>query len=301
MTTLGNVLADLEATVAAGQPLSTAEAARVFDCPDLISVGLLAEAARKAGHGDRITYGRVAEVTDAGPPDDFGDAGEVRIVSAPASIEAARALVRQTAARRDGAPLVGFSLADLVDLVSGDHMALHELAGALKSDGLESVASVPLDRLGDLEGATEIVGALTEAGLGAWRATVDRCGRAQRLVLIERAAAIQRATGAFRAFAPLARLDPRDEPSTGYDDVKTVAVARLVCRNIPSIQVDWQLYGPKLAQVAIAYGVDDLDGVKTVDTLGLGHRRSPREDIERQIRAAFATPAERNGRFEIAS
>ena len=63
---------------------------------------------------------------------------------------------------------------------------------------------------------------------------------------------------------------------------------------MPSIQVDWALYGPKLAQVAIAYGADDIDNVAAIDTLGLGHRRSPATDISRQITAAFATPAARN-------
>ena len=77
-----------------------------------------------------------------------------------------------------------------------------------------------------------------------------------------------------------------------------IAVARIVASNIDSIQVDWPLYGPKLAQVAIAFGADDIDGVSSVDELQLGHRRSPREDIERQIRAAFANPVERNGRYE---
>jgi aminodeoxyfutalosine synthase len=110
---------------------------------------------------------------------------------------------------------------------------------------------------------------------------------------------VQQEIGGLHALAPLPRLDPPETPSTGYDDVRTVAVARLVCRDIPSIQVDWQRYGPKLAQVAIAYGADDIDNVAGVDTLQLGHRRSPREDIERQIRAAFAAPAERDGRFAV--
>jgi hypothetical protein len=38
--------------------------------------------------------------------------------------------------------------------------------------------------------------------------------------------------------------------------------------------------------------------VPASDTLGLGHRRSPGEDVRRQIAAAFAEPAERTGRFE---
>ena len=86
---------------------------------------------------------------------------------------------------------------------------------------------------------------------------------------------------------------------TRYDDVRAIAVARLVCRAIPSIQVDWSLYGPKLAQVAIAYGADDLDAVPALDAVGLGPRRSPAEDVRRQIAAAFAEPAERNGRYEL--
>ena len=78
-------------------------------------------------------------------------------------------------------------------------------------------------------------------------------------------------------------------------------MARLVCANVPSIQVDWVMYGPKLAQVAIAYGADDIDNVPALDTLGLGHRRSPAIDIARQITAAFATPAARNAAFERVS
>jgi 2-iminoacetate synthase ThiH len=47
---------------------------------------------------------------------------------------------------------------------------------------------------------------------------------------------------------------------------------------------------PKLAQVAIAYGANDIDGVAVVDQAELGPRRSAREEIERQIRAVVATP-----------
>jgi aminodeoxyfutalosine synthase len=145
------------------------------------------------------------------------------------------------------------------------------------------------------------VRAAVRGGLGVWRAIVEKSTPATRLDLIERAAIVQRETNALRALAPLARSDARDAPSTGYDDVRTIAVARLVCRSIPSIQVDWSLYGPKLAQVAIAYGADDLDAVAAVDTLHLGHRRSPAEDVRRQITSAFASPVERTGRFELRS
>jgi len=292
---------DLEARAAAGDPFSRADAERVLACPDLVQVGVLGEAARRKRHGDRITYGRVCVLTSEPWPASPGRAGEVRLSLAPGSTDDARARVRSARALAGAVPLTGFSMADLLELAGHDHLALVEVARALAADGLESVSELPLDRLGDTENVVEVVRAAVRGGLGVWRATVDRAAPAERLALIERARDVQQQTSALRAFAPLPRQDPREEPSTGYDDVRTIAVARLVCPSIPSIQADWQLYGPKLAQVALAYGADDLDAVSAVDDEAAGRRRMPAEDVERQIRAAFATPAARNGRFEPAS
>jgi aminodeoxyfutalosine synthase len=80
--------------------------------------------------------------------------------------------------------------------------------------------------------------------------------------------------------------------------VRAIATARLLCRNIPSIQVDWPLYGPKLAQVSLAYGADDIDGIAPTDAAAPGPRRTAREEVLRHVRAAFGEPVERDGRFE---
>lgn len=290
-------LADLEPKAASLTPLDRAEAERVQGSADLVTVGTLGEAARRARHGERVTWVRVCQVTGDVPPT-RGDAREVRIVSAPSSPDEAARLVREAARLADGVPLTGFSLADLLALAGGDHLALFELARVLRGQGLEAVAAVPVDRLGEIDNAVEAVRAVTQAGLRVPRATIDRAPFEVRLDLIERTAAIQRETTAFEAFAPLPEIDPPDQPSTGYDDVRTIALARL-CTSIPSIQVSWPLYGPKLAQVALTYGADDLDGVAAYEGAELGRRRSTREDIERQIRAAAAEPAERDGRFEF--
>jgi aminodeoxyfutalosine synthase len=293
-----STLSDLEAKVAAGEPLTRADAERVAACTDLVSIGSLGEQARRARHGNRVTFARVCEIAGHDLPADRGEAGEVRLIGAPESIDDARARVREAARFAAGVPLTGFSVGDLLGLVGGDHLALAEAAGALKHEGLEAIAEVSLDRLGDADNAAEVVRAVLHGGLNAWRATLLEAPAEARLDLIERAVVVQRATGAFKSFAPLPRSDPREQPSTGYDDVRTVAVARLRCREIPSIQVDWMLYGPKLAQVAIAYGADDIDRVAAIDDGTLGQRRSARADIERQIRMAFADPVERDGRYE---
>jgi len=294
MTT--HILSDLEAKAAAGKAFSREEAARVMSCADLVSVGVLAESARQAKHGTTVTFGQVLIVDGTVAPEALGDAWEVRITTSPASVDAACALVRDVVAVAGVVPVTGFSAAELVALAGADHLVLADVAARLKAAGLTGVAFLPMDQLED---PTEVVRALTHGGLQVATATIDRAVTPDALLdCLDRIATVQRDTSALRAVAPLPRFDDSDVPSSGYDDVRTIAVTRLVCADVSSIQVDWVHYGPKLAQVAIAYGADDIDNVPALDPLGLGHRRSPAEDIARQITAAFATPVARDGRFE---
>lgn len=284
--------------------LTREEAAVVAACPDLVSVGALGEAARKAVRGNRVTYARVAVVPVDGAaavPASRGEASEVRLTGRPVSIEGVLARLAAVKAIAAGATLTGCSTADLLELAGHDHVALAELARELARAGLAAVAETPIDHLIDAEHAAEVIRAVRHGGLGVWRLTVDRAPATlgDRVALIERAVAVAADAGGIQAFAPLSRHDPIDVPSTGYDDVKTIAIARLMSRSMPSIQVDWALYGPKLAQVAIAYGADDLDAVSPFEDPAAGARRAPKAEIERHIRAAYAEPAERDATFAV--
>lgn len=289
------MVSDLETKAQAGVALTHADALRVLATTDLVSIGTLGEAARRRQHGDRVTYVQVLVTDGASAPETVGEAAELRLVADPQSADDAVARVQVASQAAGSIPLTGFTVAQLLGLAGGDHLALAELSEALAAAGLAGVASLPMDQVDD---PAELVRAIRHGGLGVWRATVHRATTLDdRLKTIEAVAALQAEVGGLHAFAPLPEVDPVDVPSTGYDDVRTVAVARLVCVDVPSIQVDWSFYGPKLAQVAIAYGANDLDRVSALDLEALGRRRSPREDIERQIRAAFATPVARDGRF----
>jgi hypothetical protein len=293
------MLNDLEPQVAAREALTSSDAERVLACSDLVRVGVLGETARKAHHGDRVTFVQVHPVDDpsATAAADPGDAGEVRVSAVPTTWDAAVEMVTSAGAIAGTRPVTGFAADQLLDLAGGDLRALVEGARRLRAAGLVAVASLPLDLV---ENASDVIKALQDAGVACWRAVIDRAETLDtRLAMITRAVQVQRDTQAFKALAPLPVHDAIETPSTGYDDVRTIAVARLVATSIPSIQVDWRIYGPKLAQVAIAYGADDIDAVPATDAVGLGPRRSPREDMERQIRAAFASPAVRSGRFEL--
>jgi aminodeoxyfutalosine synthase len=289
-------LQDVAERVSRGQVLSASDAQAILATHDIVSVGMVADEARRQRHGTRTTFVRVFQIHVASPPSQLPPrvhAGEVRIIGAPRDAEAAEAAVRSAAALAAGVPLTGFSLADLLS-IAGSVAALETLCARLHLAGLNAIAEVPLDRLED---AAPPVQAARAAGLAALRMTVH--GESSDYPLVEKARRLQDQVGGFIAFAPLPRSVPVTQPTTGYDDVKHIALARLLAGNIPSIQVDWPLYGPKLAQVALTMGADDVDGIEAVDPGILGTRRSPIEEIKGNITAAFLEPAERDGRFEL--
>jgi aminodeoxyfutalosine synthase len=76
---------------------------------------------------------------------------------------------------------------------------------------------------------------------------------------------LQDKTGGFQAFIPLA-FHPKNTNikgaayTSGIDDLKTIAVSRLFLDNFPHIKAYWVMLGEKIAQLALMFGADDLDG-----------------------------------------
>jgi len=190
--------------------------------------------------------------------------------------------------------VTGFALDELQALALDARRTLADVCRTLRAAGMSAVAAVAIDMLGDFTAVEEV----RAAGLTASRLIVQSLAPDARIEMVERARDLQAAVGGFKAFAPLPRTFSAAQPTTGFDDVKLVALARLLVSNIDSIQVDWPLYGPKLAQVALTVGADDIDGVAAVETGLLGTRRSAVEEIRGNIRAAALEPVERNARFE---
>jgi CofH/MqnC-like protein len=267
---------------------------------DIISIGMLADDVRRRRHGLRTTFVRVVDValasSEAPAPDVLASAGEIRLVGAPATRGAAVGAVARAASWARGTPLSGFSLGDLEQLAVDDGGTLRSLLEELRAAGLELVAEAPVDRLRQPRRSIEEVNI---SGLLLARLTVQQSPSADPLPLLKAVADLQRDVAVIRTFAPLPRAVNPAAPTTGYEDVKRVALARIIADNVPSIQVDWPLYGPKLAQVALTVGADDVDGVSAADDTSKGRRRAPLEEIRRNIEAAGQEPQERNGRFEL--
>src|SRR6478672_3504498 len=116
--------------------------------------------------------------------------------------------------------------------------------------------------------------------------------------------ALQDETGGFQTFIPLA-FHPENTPldhlpvTTGLTDNRQIAVSRLVLDNFPHIKAYWQMMTPKIAQIALRFGADDLDGTVIEEkiyhdagaTTPQGMRR---EELTRLIREAGREPVERD-------
>lgn len=285
-------LEGLTARVDAGEPLTDDDVLVLGATRDIITLGKLAMVIRRKLHGSLVTYLRVADLkldqlADVGPR----DAGEVRVFETPLSLEAAVDAV--TAARESAGttPLSAFCLYELSKLPEG----LPVVLAALKKAGLEAIAQAPLDRLAEPEQALE---AMADAGLILARLTVNQTPDRPWTDVCRTVASLQTRLESIRAFAPLPRKISVLQPTTGYDDVRRIALARLLVGGVDCIQVDWALYGPKLAQVGLTFGADDVDSVSPDDDSSQGWRRSALEEILRGIRAAGFVPVERDGRFE---
>lgn len=284
--------------VAEGAALSEAEAREIVQARDLIAVGMLGDEVRRRLHGARTTFNRVFEVHCGAVPAALpagAAAGEVRLVGVPESLDAAIDAVRRAAAAAGDLPLSGFLLSELAALAEAADRPLDLVCRALRQAGLEQVAGVSLE----MADAVSAIQASRRGGLAVTRLLVQTLPDDDRVASVLRARDIQVAVDGLKAFAPLPREVPVTQPTTGYDDVKQIALARVIATNIPSIQVDWTGYGPKLAQVALTVGADDVDGVAAVESGALGMRRSAIEEIRGNIRAAALEPVERNGRWEV--
>jgi len=87
---------------------------------------------------------------------------------------------------------------------------------------------------------------------------------------------------------------------SGLDDLKTLALSRLMCPNIPHIKAFWIMQTPKLAQVSLNWGVDDIDGTVVYYDItkregeGTTHQELTADKLKRLIVEAGCEPMERD-------
>jgi aminodeoxyfutalosine synthase len=115
---------------------------------------------------------------------------------------------------------------------------------------------------------------------------------------------LQDQTRGFVTFIPLA-FHPDNTPlhhipkTTGFDDIREIAVSRLMLDNIPHIKAYWVMMTPRIAQIAQRFGADDLDGTLVEERIyhdagATTSQNLRRGELMRLIREAGRDPVERD-------
>jgi aminodeoxyfutalosine synthase len=352
-------LLDIADKLDAGIRLTLEDGVRLFDCPDLLAVGWLANREREKRHGPKTFYNyniRVEATNVCVASCLFCSFARLKPGDADAytmSLDEAWDKLR----RRSAQPLTE------VHVVNGLHPDLPfdyytELLRGFKrirpGIHLKCFTAVEIAFFADLYGKTDeqVLRELMDAGLDSLpgggaeifaervrqKICHDKCGTERYLDIhriahqlgmrsnvtmlyghIEtaeervdhmlRARALQDETGGFQAFIPLAfhpdnnQMRKLPAPSAA-ETLRVHAVARLMLDNIPHVKAFWIATGIEVAQTALWFGADDLDGtVQEEKIYHMAGSQTPEamttREISRLIRAAGREPIERDTLYNV--
>jgi aminodeoxyfutalosine synthase len=145
---------------------------------------------------------------------------------------------------------------------------------------------------------------------------------ADRIEHLSMLRALQDETGGFLTYIPLAYHPDHNElgeelgrvgtATTGYEDLKAIAVGRLFLDNVPHVKTHWPMVTPFLSQIALAFGCDDVEGTVVYERIyheagartemgmdyfelvelirGAGKRPVERDSLYRAMRETFDDP-----------
>jgi len=308
-------LTDIDDRISAGERLDAADGLRLFECPDLLAVGSLANREREKRHGARtyFNYNLRLEPTNVCVANclfcSFARLKPSDDAAYTMSLEQAWDKLR----RRADQPLTELHIVNGLnpDLPFSYYTELLQGFKRIRPGiHLKCFTAVEIAFFADLYGMSDaqVLGELIDAGLDSLpgggaeifaervrrKICDDKCGTERYLDIhrtahglgmrtnvtmlyghIEtleervdhmlRARALQDETGGFQAFIPLAfhpdnnQMRKLPAPSA-TDTLRVHAVARLMLDNIPHIKAFWIATGVDVAQAALWFGVDDLDG-----------------------------------------
>lgn len=232
-------------------------------------------------------------------------------------------MLRGIKARRPDVHLQAFTAVEVAHLAKQANLTVADTLAALREAGLGSLpgggaevfsqrvrTSLCPEKLSP-EGWLEVAQTAHRQGLNT-NATMlygHMETVAERVDHLVRLRAAQDETGGFLAFIPLAfhpantGLSNLAGPSA-IDDLKTLAVSRLMLDNFPHIKAFWVMLGPKLSQISLCFGVDDVDGTVMEERIThMAGAQTPqglsRAQLQGLIREAGCEPVERDTLYRV--
>src|SRR5712692_428362 len=307
--------------VARGDRLSRDDALALFNSPDLLTLGRLADSANRRKNGDRVCFAANQHLNPtnvcvlrntcvfcsfARMPQEEG-AYTRTLDDVFAEADAARdnptrefhivgglhpklrldyylAMFRGLRERHPGVHIKALTAVEVAHLARIEDMSVHDVLVAMKDAGVTSLPGGGAEVFSPAARATIAAKKLTGEEWLAVHRTAHGLGipsnctmlyghvetTADRVDHLLALRALQDETGGFLTYIPLAYHPDHNElgealgrtgtATTGFDDLKNIAVGRLVLDNIPHVKTHWPMVTPFISQVALTFGCDDLEG-----------------------------------------
>jgi len=349
----------------AGERLNDADGVTLFDSPDLLGVGALADAVNRAKHGDRVTFAAnqhinptnvcilrktcvfcgyarlpkedgayrytLEQVLAEAEPARHGLTKEFHIVGGldmKAGLDYYVTMFRALKREFPHVHIKALTAVEIAHIARIEKMTWEAVLLALKEAGLdtmpgggaETFSAAVREQIADkkLGGADYIEVHRTAHRLGIRTNCTMLYGHvethADRVAHLRMLRDLQDDTGGFLAYVPLAyhpddnelglQLGRRGSATTGYDDLRSLAVGRLYLDNIDHIKTHWIMVTPFLSQTSLAFGVNDMEGTvvreKIYHAVGAHTPQAlSLDEIVMLIRSAKKVPAERDSFYNI--
>ena len=347
--------------VAAGIRLSERDGVTLFETPDLLGVGYLANAANEAKHGSRVyfaanqhinptnvcilrktcvfcSYARLPKESGAyryTMEQVYGEAAanpyvrEFHIVGGldmGAGLAYYAEMFRGLKARHPNVHIKALTAVEIAHIARIEKMSNHDVLVALRDAGLDTLPGGGAEVFGKGVRATIAEKKLNAEdwievhrvahGLGIRSNATMLYGHVEstedRIEHLTMLRDLQDETGGFLTYIPLAYHPDNNElgitlgrqgtATTGFDDLRNVAVGRLFLDNFEHIKTHWIMVTPFLSQIALSWGVNDIEG--TVVREKIYHEAGahtaqglPLEDLLALIRGAGRVPVERDSLY----
>ncbi|HUQ81304.1 MAG TPA: CofH family radical SAM protein [Gemmatimonadaceae bacterium] len=351
--------------LAAGERLDDADGLTLYDSPDLIGVGALADAVNRAKHGDRVTFAAnqhinptnvcvlrktcvfcgyarlpkedgayrytLEQVLAEAEPARSGLTKEFHIVGGldmKTGLEYYATMFRALKREFPHVHIKALTAVEIAHIARIEKMSWEAVLLALKDAGLdtmpgggaETFSAAVRDQIADkkLGGADYIEVHRTAHRLGIRTNCTMLYGHvethADRVAHLRMLRDLQDDTGGFLAYIPLAyhpddnelgiQLGRRGSATTGFDDLRMLAVGRLYLDNIQHVKTHWIMVTPFLSQASLSFGVNDMEGTvvreKIYHAVGAHTPQAlSLDEIVRLIRGAKKIPAERDSFYNV--
>lgn len=358
-------LVRIAAKLAAGERLDREDALAAYRTPDLIGLGLLADAANRALHGDVVTFAAnqhinptnvcilrttckfcgyarlpkeegayrytMAQVLEEAAHAADGLTKEFHIVGGldmQAGLAYYEEMFRTLKANFPHVHIKALTAVEIAHVARIEKMTWAEVLTRLKAAGLDTMpgggaetfsAAVREQIAGKKLGGADYIGVHREAHtLGIRSNCTMLYGHVEtledRVDHLQALRDLQDETGGFLAFIPLAyhpddnelgaTLGRRGTATGGNDDLKMLAVGRLFLDNFHHVKSHWIMVGQALSQVALHFGVNDLEGTvvreKIYHAVGAHTPQGMTlAQVLELIRGAGKVPAERDSFYQV--